>query len=84
MTSQSQIKSLLMGGVLIVFIVMGYYAFTAPDRRSVGERIGDAANELSNGSDKAVRQLRDRTPAEKLTDAAKDVGNDIKRSTNQQ
>jgi len=84
MTTQSRIKSLLTVGIFTVIILVGYYVFTAPDRRNAGEKISDAISALPNGVDKAARQLENRTPAEKLKDAAKDVGNDIKKSTNQQ
>lgn len=71
-------------GVFIIVAVIGYYVLNAPDRRTAGEKVSDAINELPSGVDKAARQLENRTPAEKLKDAAKDVGNDIKKSTNQQ
>jgi hypothetical protein len=48
--------------VLAIFIcIVGYYVLTAPDRRSPGEKIGDAINELG-----------DRTPGERINDAMKD------------
>jgi hypothetical protein len=73
MTQQPQGKSLLMIGVVVIVAVVGFYVLNAPDRRSPGEKIGDA-----------VDQLGDRTPGEKLGDAVKDVGDDIKKSNNNQ
>ena len=60
---------------------MAYSLLNAPDRRTTGERIGDAVDALPQGVDKAARQLGDRTPGEKIGDAAKDVGQDIKNGT---
>ncbi len=71
-------------GLVIVIGVIGYYVLNAPDRRDGGQKIADAINELPNGVDKASRQLKDRTPGEKLGDAAKDAGDDLKKATNQQ
>jgi hypothetical protein len=84
MNTQSQSKFLIMAGLALVVGVVGYYVLNAPDRRSAGDKIGDAINELPNGLDKASRQLEDRTPGEKLGDAAKDAGDDLKKATNQQ
>lgn len=67
--------------VLIVVAVALYGVLTMPDRRNGAEKLGDAIHELPKGVDKAARQLEDRTPGEKLGDAVKDVGNDIKHNT---
>lgn len=76
-------KYLVIAALAIAIAVGGYYILNAPDQRSSGDKIGDAINELPNGVDKAVRELEDRTPGEKLEDAVKDAGDDIKKSTNQ-
>jgi hypothetical protein len=59
MTKQPQGK-FLTAGLLVAIGIAGYYMLTAPDRRSPGDKIGDAINELG-----------DRTPGERLTDAIK-------------
>ncbi|NBX02473.1 MAG: hypothetical protein EBR02_00115 [Alphaproteobacteria bacterium] len=84
MSEQPQGKFLATTALVVVVLVVGYYIMNAPDRRSEGQKIGDAINELPNGVDKAARQLKDRTPAEKLSDAAGDAGDDLKKATNQQ
>ena len=84
MTTQSNGKNLLIAAVVAVILVIGYSVLYAPDQRSAGQKIGDAIDELPNGVDKAARQLEDRTPADKLNDAAKDAGDDLKKATNQQ
>ncbi len=66
--------------VILVAIVL-YGVLTMPDRRTPGQKIGDAIDALPQGPDKAVRQLEDRTPGEKVGDAIKDVGDDIKHNT---
>ncbi len=62
--------------ILCLVVVVGFIAYSvlyAPDTRTTGERIGDA-----------IDQLDDRTPADKLNDAAEDIGDDIKKTTNPQ
>jgi hypothetical protein len=71
-------------GAALVIAVIGYLILTAPDQRDPGQKIGDAINELHNGPEKAARQLEDRTPGDKLEDAAKDEKHDIKKALNQQ
>ena len=84
MTQQSQSKYLMTGGLIVIIAVIGLYILNAPDKRDVGQKVSDAIGELPNGVDKAARQLKDRTPGEKLNDAAKDAGTNIKKATNQQ
>ena len=84
MATNSSTKFLPMALVVVVVAIVGYFILTAPDRRSGGEKVADAINELPNGVDKAARQLENRTPGEKLSDAAKDAGDDVKKATNQQ
>ena len=84
MTTHALGKYLLILCLIVVVGLVGYSVLNAPDRRSAGDKIGDAVNELPNGVDKAARQLEDRTPGEKLDDAAKDAGDDLKKAINQQ
>lgn len=60
MTTQPQGKFLVTAGLVVVIGIVSYYVLNAPDRRSPGEKIGDA-----------IDQLEDRTPGEKLSDAIK-------------
>lgn len=84
MTTQSFGKNLLLVAAVAVIAIVGYSVLYAPDRRSDGQKISDAVSELPNGVDKAARQLEDRTPADKLHDAAQDASDDVKKATNQQ
>lgn len=84
MTNSSNGRNLLIIAIIAVLLLVGYSVLNAPDQRSGGQKISDAIDELPNGVDKAARQLEDRTPAEKLEDAAQDVGEDVKKATNQQ
>jgi len=77
-------RTLLTAAVIAVIAIVGYSVLYAPDRRSAGDKISDAIHELPEGADKAARQLEDRTPADKLKDAASDAGDDLKKATNQQ
>ena len=80
-TAQSSSRNILMLIIVAVLAVLAYAALTMPDRRTTGEKVGDAIDALPQGVDKAAQQLEDRTPGEKLGDAVKDAGEDIKRST---
>ena len=66
---------------VIIIAIIGYSFLTMPDNRNGAEKLGDAIHELPKGVDKAARQLEDRTPGEKLGDAVKDTGDDIKRNS---
>ncbi len=59
---------------VIIIAAVGYGILTMRDQRSATEKIGDAIHDLPQGTDKAERQLEDRTPGQKLGDAVKDAG----------
>jgi len=80
----SNLKFISITVTALVVIILGYYVLNAPDQRTAGQKIGDAVQELPNGPDKAARQLEDRTPGQKLQDAAHDEKQDIKKDLNQQ
>ena len=63
--------------VALIVVVTGYYVLNAPDQRDPGQKTGDAIKEIPNGPDKAARQLEDRTPGQKLQDAAQDEKKDL-------
>ena len=84
MTTKSNGRNILIIVAVAILLFVGYSVLNAPDTRSAGQKISDAIDELPNGVDKAARELEDRTPADKLEDAAKDVGDDVKKATNQQ
>ncbi len=64
MTTQPQGKFLVMAGLVVFIAVIGIYVLNEPDRRSPGEKIGDAIDELG-----------DRTAGEKLGDGLKKATN---------
>ncbi len=73
----------LLALVIIAVLAVGAYAIlTMPDRRSTGQRVGDAIDALPNsGVTGATRSLESRTPGEKLGDGIKDMGQGVKDST---
>ncbi len=85
MKKSSGLVKILIILVAIVITLLGYIALTAPDRRTAGEKIGDAIDQLPEGLDKAMRQLDDRSLGEKLGEQVQDmgdaVGDSIKRQT---
>ena len=84
MSESQQTNFLLVAIVAVILGVIGYTLMTAPDQRNAGEKVSDAINELPNGVDKAARQLEDRTPADKLEDAAEDAGDDFNKTMNRE
>ena len=70
--------------IVLLVVTVGYYILNAPDRRDPAQKVSDAISELHNGPEKAVRQLEDRTPGEKLQDAVHDEKKDLKKALNQQ
>lgn len=58
---------------IVVIAGLSYVVLTTPEHRTVGEKIGDAVDHLDNGVDDAARQLKDRSPAEKIKDEVKDA-----------
>lgn len=80
MLSSTQ-KNILAAIVVIAIAFLAFAVMTMPDQRNTAEKVGDAIHELPEGLDKASRQLEDRTPGEKLGDAVKDAGEEIKENT---
>lgn len=66
-------KAILLTIVVIVALIIGYAAMTTRENRTVGEKVSDAVGQLDNGVDNAARELKDRTPAEKVGDAIEDA-----------
>jgi hypothetical protein len=66
--------------VAIVVILLagfgGYMYLNKPDNRTTGERIGDAIDQLPDVG-QAGKELGDRTPGDRLNDAADDVKKDL-------
>ena len=84
MTTQSTGRTLLLIAIVAIVALIGYGIMYGPDGRTDSQKMSDAIKELPNGVDNSARQLEDRTPADKLVDAVEDVGNDLKKATNQQ
>lgn len=59
----------MLGGIVVAAIAI--ILLTLPDRRTTGERVGDAVDALPHGVGAAAGQLRDRSPAERAGDAVK-------------
>lgn len=74
---------ILILGAMLVLGTLSYIVLVQPDNRSSTQRITDAFDELDDGFENASDQLKNRTPAEKLGDAAKASLNDIKKISNQ-
>ncbi len=77
----SSSKTLMTVLVIIALAAVAWFVMTMPDRRTTGERIGDAVDAAPQGLDKSARELEDRTPGERVGDAVKDTGEAIKEKT---
>ena len=65
-------RLILILGIVIVAALAIYMLSGMPDRRSTGERIGDAIDGLPHGVGEASSRLGDQTPAEKIGDKLED------------
>jgi hypothetical protein len=73
MANQKPTSIVLIIAIIAAIVVAAYMFMNAPDRRTPGEKVGDAI-------ENAGESLQDRTPAEKLGDAAEDAGDSIERA----
>mgnify|MGYP000222533438 CR=1 FL=1 len=72
--SRNSNTKFIIGGLIVLLLAAAAYGFmTMPDRRTPGEKVGDAVGQLGNGVDDAARELEDRTPAERLGDGVRDA-----------
>ena len=80
-TTNKSTVFIMIVAVVALLAIIAFAIMQAPDRRSTGERIGDAVSNLSNGVEDAGESLQDRTPAQKLGDAVEDAGDRVERAT---
>jgi hypothetical protein len=69
----SNIKTVSALLVVVLVAVVAYSVMTTREHRGPGEKVGDAIEKLDEGIDNAGRELKDRTPAEKVRDEVKDA-----------
>jgi len=83
--NSSTMKNLLILLVVVAVLGLAYTVMLGPDRRTTGEKVGDAIHELPHGLDKATDELsNDRTPGQKLGDAVRRTGDKIKENSDSQ
>ncbi len=68
-----QSKQILGIVVVILIAIVAFMVLNKPDDRNPVQKVGDAIHQLPNGTDKAARELKDRTPADKIKDNLKDA-----------
>lgn len=69
-------SKMIIGIVAVIAVVaVAAFALNMPDRRTPGEKVGDAVGKLDDGLDNAARELEDRTPGERIADEVKDATN---------
>lgn len=79
--SHSGARTLSIVIILAILAAVAFVFLTQPDRRTTGQKIGDAVDALPQGVDKAADQLESRTPGQKIGDAVEDTGERIKEHT---
>lgn len=70
--------------IVVIVLGIGYYVLNMPDQRTAGQHISDAVQQLPDSPKNAVRELGDRTPGQRLEDAAHDAKQDAKKDLNLQ
>jgi uncharacterized membrane protein (DUF106 family) len=78
MSEHPSLRLIIIIALIGITATIAYYMLHIPDRRSSEEKVSDAIQALDHGFEKAARQLEDRTTAEKLEDAYKEMGDDTK------
>ncbi|MDR3449557.1 MAG: hypothetical protein P4M15_07410 [Alphaproteobacteria bacterium] len=73
-------RNLMIFVAVVIVAFLAYGVLTMKDNRTLPDRVGDAVHALPN-LDKASEKLEDQTPGQKLGDAIKDTGEDIKKNT---
>lgn len=74
-------RTLLLVLILVIGVVAAIFLLVQPDRRSPGEKLGDALDEVSDGLGDAGRALGDQSPGERLKDRVEDAGENLRDST---
>ena len=71
-TNTSTTKLILIVGIVVIAVLAFFSLSGMPDRRTTGDRVGDAINGLDHGVGEAGSRLHDETPAQKLGDKIQD------------
>lgn len=81
MADQTRPTGMIIGVVVVALLGVIVGAIMMNSRNDTpGERLGNAAEEVSDGVEDAAEELQDRSPAEKVGDAIEDTGDAIKDS----
>ena len=79
--ANSNSKTFVILALIVLVAIIAWAALSGPDKRSTGDRVSDAVEQLPNGVDNAAGELKDRTPGQKVGDAVEDAGEKIKEQT---
>lgn len=67
-------KNFMIIAAIVIIAALAYTVMTTRENRTMGEKLDAAVEKLDDGGvDDAARELKDRTPAEKVEDAVKDA-----------
>jgi biopolymer transport protein ExbB/TolQ len=70
---KADFKTVSLALAAAIVLVVGYNYMNTREHRTLGEKLDAAADHLDDGVDDAARELKDRTPAEKIKDAVDDA-----------
>jgi len=79
------VKTILIAVVIAALAIFGLAALTAPDERTVGEKVGDSVDTLSEGEglDDAAREFEDRTTMERMGDSIEETTDEAVENINE-
>lgn len=70
--SKNNLPTLLLVAIVSAAVAVGaFYALQPPRPKTLGEKIDDAASEISKGMKNATDKFDDRSPAQKMLDSIK-------------
>lgn len=70
---KSNTRNIIIVVVVLALGLLAYKVLNTREERTMGEKINAAVEKLDEGVDDAARELKDRTPAEKIKDEVKDA-----------
>ncbi|HAX91825.1 MAG TPA: hypothetical protein DCY07_06420 [Rhodospirillaceae bacterium] len=77
----TEYRGCLVVTVALVVALLAYGVLTMKDNQKASERVGGAVNELSQDVDKAVKEMKESAPVQKMDEVIKETGDKIEETT---
>ena len=68
----TEYRGCLVVTIALVVALLAYGVLTMKDNRDVSESVGQAVNELSDGVDKTVKEMKESAPVQKMDEEIKE------------